>query len=123
IKSGPNWGNSSQKKKLNDYFEKAMRTLKQSKHTANVQPVLGICYGKSRTSFIKSYMQVMGQAFWHLISDNENLYKDIIKPVGHRAKSHNDKFNKRKAIIANRLTKELLDEFCDDGNIDWQRIV
>ena len=123
IKSGPNWGNSSQKKKLNDYFVKALKILKQSRHTANIQPVLGICYGKSRTSFIKSYMQVMGQSFWHLISGDANLYKDIIEPVGYRAKEHNEKFNTSKEIIENRLTKELLDEFCADGIIDWQKIV
>ena len=48
VKSGPNWGNSSQQSKLADDLQKAVTRLKQSQHGKNVQPILGICYGKTR---------------------------------------------------------------------------
>ena len=123
IKSGPNWGNSTQQKGQKEDFIKAVKVLKQQNRTINVQPVLGICYGKTKTSFLKGYMKVVGQNFWYLISENENLYKDIIEPLGHKAKEHNDEFEKRRSILENKMTEQLLAEFCVDYKIDWEKIV
>ena len=64
VKSGSNWGNSSQHKKLAQDFRDATIRLKQSKRMTNVQPTLGICYGKSKTCFSKDgYLKVMDKTF------------------------------------------------------------
>ncbi len=89
IKSGTSWGNSSQQSQLADDLQKAVTRLKQSQHGKNVQPVLGICYGKTRTGYLRGYLKVVGQNFWYLISENKNLYTDIIEPIGYSAKEHN----------------------------------
>ena len=124
VKSGPNWGNSSQQSKLAEDLQKAVIRVKQSQHGANVQPVLGICYGKTRTNYLRGYLKVVGQNFWYLISENEDLYTDIIEPIGYRAKEHNDAFDKGKACVVNRFTGEFIDRFCDDtGAIDWVKLV
>lgn len=123
IKSGPSWGNSSQQKKQEENFKTALKVLKQSNHTMNVQPVLGICYGKTKTSFIRGYQKVVGQNFWHFISNNENLYTDIIEPLGYKAKKHNDRFYKEKDRIINLFTDAFFKEFCDRGKINWKKIV
>jgi hypothetical protein len=123
VKSGPNWGNSSQQRKQEQDFQNAVKVFKQSKHTLNVQPVLGICYGKVRTSHLRGYLKVVGQNFWYLVSGNENLYTDIIEPLGHRAKQHNDKFHRQKNKIVNLFTKEFLNAFCKNGEIDWKKLV
>ena len=123
IKSGPNWGNSAQQTKQENDFKTAVKVLKQSKHTLNIQPVLGICYGKTKTSFLRGYMKVVGQSFWYLISDNENLYTDIIEPLGYKAKEHNDNFIKEKNRIMNSFTKEFLQLYCENGVIDWKKLV
>jgi Type II restriction endonuclease EcoO109I len=124
IKSGPNWGNSSQQRKQADDLQTAMRVLKQSNHTTNVQPVLGICYGKTRRSFLRGYMKVVGQDFWYLISSDKNLYTNIIEPLGYRAKEHNESFAGNKAAVINKFTGEFMKEFCDsDGKIDWKKLV
>ncbi len=123
VKSGPNWGNSSQQNKQQQNFQNAVKILKQSKHTANILPVLGICYGKVRTSHLRGYLKVVGQNFWYLISGDENLYTDIIEPLGYRAKQHNAKFIKQKSKIVNLFTQEFLAEFCDDGVINWKKLV
>ena len=60
IKSGSNWGNSSQQKKLEQDLQNAMVRMKQSKKTGNVQPVLGICYGKTKTVYKRGYLKVVG---------------------------------------------------------------
>jgi len=124
VKSGPNWGNSSQQSKLAEDLQKAVIRVKQSQHGANVQPVLGICYGKTRTNYLRGYLKVVGQNFWYLISENEDLYTDIIEPIGYRAKEHNDAFDKGKASVVNRFTGEFIGRFCDDtGAIDWVKLV
>ena len=124
IKSGPNWGNSSQQSKLADDLQKAVSRLKQSQHGRNVQPVLGICYGKTRTGYLRGYLKVVGQNFWYLISENENLYTDIIEPIGYRAKEHNQAFDNEKARVENRFTREFIDMYCkNDGSIDWALLV
>lgn len=124
VKSGPNWGNSSQQSKLVEDLQKAVIRVKQSRHGVNVQAVLGICYGKTRTNYLRGYLKVVGQNFWYLISENADLYTDIIEPIGYRAKEHNDAFHEGKARVVNRFTKEFIDRFCDEtGAIDWIRLV
>jgi hypothetical protein len=124
IKSGPSWGNSSQQDKLEQDFKNAMTRVKQSKRGINVQPILGICYGKTKTSYLRGYMKVVGQNFWYLISENQNLYTDIIEPVGFKAKEHNETFLIEKSKVVNLFTKAFIERFCDDsGAINWIRLV
>ena len=125
VKSGPNWGNSSQQSKLADDLRNAVRRVRQSQMALNIQPVLGICYGKTRTTHHpRGYMKVVGQNFWYLISENKNLYTDIIAPIGHRAKEHNERFICERSKLANRVTKAFIDDYCDEsGAIDWLRLV
>ncbi len=124
IKSGPNWGNSSQHNKLQQDLQKAVATIRQARYGLNVQAVLGICYGKTKTSFVRGYLKVVGQNFWYLISGNQDLYTDIIEPIGYRAKEHNDVFHAEKSRIVNRFTREFIERFCDEsGAINWVGLV
>lgn len=124
IKSGTNWGNSSQQTKLQQDLQKAAATIKQARFGTNVQAVLGICYGKTKTSYLRGYLKVVGQNFWYLISENKDLYTDIIEPIGYRAKQHNDTFVNEKARVTNKFTKKFIDDFCDEtGAIDWVKLV
>jgi len=124
IKSGTNWGNSSQQDKLEQDLKNAVSRIKQANRDANVQPVLGICYGKTKTTYPRGYMKVVGQNFWYLISENENLYTDIIEPIGYRAKEHNETFLVEKSKLINRFTKEFIDRFClENGEINWVKLV
>ena len=87
--------------------------------------MLGICYGKTRTTHSpRGYLKVVGQNFWYLISEDKNLYTEIIEPLGHRAKEHNDKFARERGRLTNRLTKAFLDDYCDaSGAINWLKLV
>lgn len=125
IKSGPNWGNSSQHGKLEQDLRNAVRRVKQADSMAKVEPVLGICYGKTRTTYTpRGYLKVVGQNFWYLISESKELYTDIVEPIGHRAKEHNEKFVTEKARLTNRLTRAFIDDYCDlSGTIDWLKLV
>ena len=124
VKSGPNWGNSSQQRKQQEDFQKAIKVLRQSKRVPNVQAVLGICYGKTKPSFLRGYWKLVGQSFWFFISGNKDLYTDIIEPLGHKAKERNAEFGRKRDALANRLTMEFMAEFCNkDGSINWDRLV
>lgn len=125
IKSGPNWGNSSQQDKLEQDLKTAVARLKQSHRNLNVQPVLGICYGKTKTSFIRGYMKIVGQNFWYLISENPDLYTDIVEPIGYRAKQHNDNFTEEKSKIVSRFTIEMGNKFFNPltGEVDWIKLI
>ncbi len=125
VKSGPNWGNSSQTRKQAQDFQDAVVRLKQSNHTLNVQPVLGICYGKAKSVYhTRGYLKVCGQSFWHLISDDKDLYKTIIEPIGYRAKEHNAAFLERRDGIINLFTEEFIKQYCQaDGTINWEKVV
>jgi len=52
------------------------------------------------------------------------LYVQIIEPIGYKAKEHNDRFISEKDRISNLLTKQFIDEYCDNsGTIDWPKVV
>jgi len=119
IKSGPNWGNSSQKRRLAQDLRETVIRVQQSRTALRVEPVLGICYGKTRTSYTKDgYLKVVGQNFWYLISENEN------EPIGYRAKEHNEAFYTERSRVINRFTAQFIERFCDSsGAIDWVKLV
>ncbi len=124
IKSGPNWGNSSQIAKMKGDFATAIRSLRTSNSGLNVIAVNGCCYGKDNNPDKGNYFKYCGQEFWHFISGQENLYKDIIEPLGHKAKEKNEMFMEFYARMINKFTKEFANDFCDEnGEINWGKLV
>ena len=126
IKSGPNWGNSSQVKKMELDFTKAKRTLRTSNRNNELQiiAVNGCCYGKDNSPDKGQYFKYCGQQFWSFISGDENLYTDIIEPLGHQAQERNEQFVNSYASVRNRFDREFTEKFCkEDGAIDWEKLV
>jgi len=123
IKSGPNWGNSQQVIKMKDNFRKAKRILRTSNSKINVQAINGCCYGRDKKPDKGDYFKFCGQQFWEFISGNENLYTEIIEPLGHKAKERNEEFMVAYAQIINKFTLDFMNEFCIDGKVDWEKLV
>lgn len=124
IKSGPNWGNSSQINKMISDFKTAKRALRTSNSGLNIVAINGCCYGRNNKPDKGDYFKYCGQKFWEFISDNTELYVEIIEPLGHKAKERNDEFLQSYSRMINRFTKEFNENFCDiAGNIDWRRLV
>ena len=124
IKSGPNWGNSSQVAKLRDNFKKAKRILGTNRSLTNVVAINGCCYGKDRKPDKGDYLKLCGQKFWEFISGDANLYTNIIEPLGHRAKEKNEQFMQEYAKVVNKFTAEFIGKYCDaEGNMLWEEIV
>ena len=86
IKSGPNWGNSSQIQKMKEDFRKAKRTLRTSNSKINVIAVNGCCYGIDKNPDKGEYFKYCGKEFWEFISGDGELYTKIVEPLGYKAK-------------------------------------
>lgn len=124
IKSGPNWGNSSQIAKMVADFKTAKKTLRTSNSQLNIVAVNGCCYGRDNQPDKGDYFKYCGQRFWEFISGDTELYTEIIEPIGHKAKEKNDEFLKSYSQMINKFTKEFANEFCkDNGEIDWRKLV
>lgn len=128
IKSGPNWGNDSQYKKLIDQFNTARKRLITSGSKVETICVNGCCYGRSREkSEYKQkggYYKICGARFWELISGEPNLYLDLIEPLGKHSEEKNEKFKEAYDNLVNRLDREFLIDFCnEDGSINWNKLV
>ena len=124
IKSGPNWGNSSQIKKMISDFKTAKKTLRTSNSNLIIKAVNGCCYGKDSKPDKGEYDKLCGQKFWEYISGNTNLYLDIIEPLGYKAKEKNEDFMISYAQLINKFIKEFTQEYCkENGDINWEKIV
>jgi len=124
VKSGPNWGNSQQISRMKDNFRKAQRILRTNSKKFNIIAVNGCCYGKDDNFNKGDYLKLCGQRFWEFISGDENLYVEIIRPLGHEAKKKNENFSKEYARVINKFTFEFANNYCDKkGNILWDKLV
>ncbi len=124
IKSGPNWGNSSQYQSLRENFKRAMIVQNQARSGLRIQAVLGMCYGKRRDSDAGHYITRTGQSFWYFISDDADLYTDIIAPLRYRAEFHNQRFIEQRLILHRSLVQEFATDFClPNGQIDWDKLI
>lgn len=125
IKSGPNWGNSSQIAKMKDHFRKAKRIL--GTNTGNPTPVIainGCCYGKDNVPEKEEYNKLCGEKFWTAISGDNNLYKQLIIPLGYKSEERNNKFNDQYASVLNKFTMEFTQSYCTaEGTIDWSKLL
>lgn len=123
IKSGPNWGNSSQIRKMKDDFRKAAQTLRTGNASLSIVAINGCCYGRLGKTDKGDYHKYCGQQFWEFISGNADLYITIIKPLGYTAKQRNSEFEKEYAKIINQFTLKFTSNFVADGQIDWEKLV
>lgn len=123
IKSGPNWGNSSQIEKMLIDFRKARSTLRTNSKAKEVVAVNGCCYGIDNNPEKLEHTKLCGERFWEFISGDKDLYLKIIEPLGEEAKEKDEQFVEIYNKKLNQLTKEFLTEFCKDGAIDWNKLV
>ena len=119
IKSGPNWGNSGQIKKLRQDFKTAIRVAKQSDRTLNIQAVNGCCYGTDNREY-GDYRKVCGKAFWELISGDELLFHRLVIEID---KASTNGYQQDIARAVEQITSELKADWSEDGVISWSRII
>lgn len=124
IKSGPNWANSSQIKKMIIDFARAKKTLGTSGGNVSAAFINGCCYGRDNSPNKGEYIKLCGQSFWELISGDNNLYIDLIEPLGNNAMIRNEDFQFSYSQMINKFTLEFTLTFCNEnGAINWEQLV
>jgi hypothetical protein len=90
----------------------------------NIKAVNGCCYGRDNKPDKGDYFKYCGQRFWKFISNNDDLFAEMIEPLGYRVKEKNDDYEKSCAQQINLFTQEFAGKFCkENGAIDWERLV
>lgn len=126
IKSGPNWGNSSQIKRMRDNFRQAVRIYRQGANSGQILCVNGCCYGKlgSASEDRGDYLKLCGQRFWEFITGDAEIYKRIIEPIGEKSRERSDAFLCQCEKVVDSFIDEFRSQFCDpSNNIDWGKMV
>ncbi|MBW4613833.1 MAG: DNA methylase [Desmonostoc vinosum HA7617-LM4] len=129
IKSGTFWGNSDQINRMKDNFKKAKQALRNQGITDTIIAVNGCMYGKDRNPLKedldpdKSYYKYAGQEFWNFISEDENLYQEIIVPIDQEAKNKDELFKTTYNTKVNEMTFEFMQYFMNNGQIHWAKLV
>jgi hypothetical protein len=125
IKSGPNWANADQRRKMESNFKKVKQTLRTSGGLAGKEIIAieACCYGSDEMPDKGDYLKLCGQRFWTLISGREDLFTEIISPLGTRATERSDELKILRATKLNLFTQAFLAEYCTDGVIDWEKLV
>jgi hypothetical protein len=129
IKSGTNWGNSDQVNRMRDNFKGAKELLRTRGYT-EVVAVNGCIYGKDRRPFKthadpdKQYYKYAGQEFWRFISGDDDLYREIIRPIDKEARQKDEAFKKAYAAKINEMTQDFTSNFMSPENqIDWFKLI
>jgi hypothetical protein len=130
IKSGINWGNSDQQNRMKDNFKAAREYFRERGETRQVVAVNGCIYGKDGKPLKvsadpdKTFFKYAGQDFWKFISGDEDLYREIIKPIDEEARTRDEEYKRAYDGKVNSMVKEFSNIFLDDaGLIDWVKLV
>lgn len=130
IKSGTNWGNADQISTLKNNFKAARAALIAEGVTEEIVAVNGCIYGKDASPLKtnadpdKTYYKYAGQEFWRFVSGDDDLYREIIKPLDEEARRKSDDFHRAYTAKVNELTREFAVNFLDaDSQMDWLKLV
>lgn len=130
IKSGPNWGNSDQVNAMRKNLKIAKKIIQSQYPGKEIVNINGCIYGRDNQAHKVnkkdpklSYYKICGQSFWELISGDNELYKKIIRPLDREAKKRDEKFKDLYVKKINEMTKDIVDLFYEDDNLDWDKII
>ena len=125
IKSGPNWGNSDQKKRMKQHFTQARRIFQQGGYSQMVRAIEGCCYGQTSRMFNQGdYQKLCGREFWQLISGNQAMYQVVLDLIAEASKDNGRTYKHHYDIAIMRITDELSSIYIDlNGDIDWSKIL
>jgi len=125
VKSGPHVFNRASKKKQGENFVAAQKLAQQVKK--RFVAIVGYGYGKknpSKKGQPKIYEEIAGQAFWTMLTGDEDFYLKLIRFMKTLPEKHIEEFRDVYQKTMNKLLREFTLEFCnEDGSIDWEKLV
>ncbi len=85
--------------------------------------VYGCFYGIDNQIDKGDYLMFCGQRFWEFISSDPEFYLEIIEPISNLSALKNDEYYVEYSRLLNIFTAEFLCDFCQNGVIDWAKLV
>ncbi|MCC5609421.1 hypothetical protein LC612_22255 [Nostoc sp. CHAB 5834] len=129
IKSGIYWANADQITAMRNNFKIAKENLRQKGITSEIIAVNGCMYGrqpvhlKKNIDVDKVYYKYAGQDFWYFLSNDDNLYQEIIVPIDEKAKERDEKFKSAYAAKVNEMTQDFIQNFMKNNQINWEKLI
>jgi site-specific DNA-methyltransferase (cytosine-N4-specific) len=115
---------------MKDNFKAARKDLrKRPEIPKRIIAVNGCMYGRDKNPLKphhdrdKVYYKYAGQDFWNFISEDDDLYREIIKPIDKEAKRKDERFKEAYNAKINEMTKDFIERFITDNQIDWIKLV
>lgn len=109
--------------KVIESFANAKRSKSMDTSGAPIKIVYGCFYGIDNQIDKDDYLTFCGQRFWEFISGDPDFYLEIIEPIRNLSAMKNDEYYVEYSRLLNIFTAEFLCDFCQDGVIDWPKIV
>ena len=126
VKSGPNWGNSSQVDKLQQNFERARRVFDNKKMRKHFKAILAHCYGRKNglPTDKRMYHIQSGQQFWFELTGDKDFYLKILTAIGDFPEQHKTEYQTAWSNAVNRFVRDFTTHFCAaDGSILWDKLL
>jgi Type II restriction endonuclease EcoO109I len=139
VKSGINWGNADQISKMKDNFKVAKEVLRERGVASEIIAVNGCMYGKDRNPLKdkrkhkdgrvideepdKVYYKYAGQDFWYFMSQDDDLYREIIVPIDQKARGRDEVFKSAYSAKVNEMTQDFMNFFMQNNQIDWSKLI
>lgn len=122
VKSGTNIFNSQSTKGQSSEFRELQARLR--KMGKEIRPIVGYGYGRHKATKASKNEKHAGQAFWHLLSGEENFYIRIFNTIGKYAIPHRQVYLQKYNKTKNRILKQLTINFVEDnGDLSWKKII
>lgn len=121
VKSGTNIFNAQSTKGQSAEFRELQARLR--KMGKEIRPIVGYGYGRHKAKTSSSTEKHAGQAFWQLISGEDDFYLRISDSIGKYASEHKEVYAAEYIKTKSRLLRQLALNFVDeDGTLNWQKI-
>lgn len=124
VKSGVNVFNADSKKKQGENFATLSKRL--HKLSLHFDPVVGYCYGRKKQSARSkvNFRELAGQAFWALLTNEQDFYLRIVQLMGAKPVEHRPEFQLAFDEAKNRFSREFLLDFSNEnGSINWDKLL
>jgi len=71
----------------------------------------------------KVYYKYAGQDFWFFLSQDDNLYREIIVPIDQEASQKDEVFKSAYNSKLHEMTQDFMNQFMADYQIDWTTLI
>lgn len=122
VKSGKTIFNSQSDKGQKVEFEQLQARLK--KLGKPIRAIIGYGYGRKNQKKASATEKLAGQAFWKLLTAEEDFYLRISQSIGQCVTEHSKEYEVEYSNKLNKLIREFYLNFVDDaGRVPWEKVV